>query len=587
MNNSLFIFRTAVVATCLLLFSGVKLLSAESDYKLSNDGAVLERYLGSEESIVVPDGVKKIDFDAFGFNSSLKSVVLPKSFAVAEGQLFPYCRLLESIEVAADNSQFRSIDGVLFSKDGKTLFYVPPKIKKDSYVVPDGVVDVRDGAFRDCASLSYVVFPKTIQTIGNYGFSGCSSLPSVDIPETVEFIGFGAFSDCVSLKAINVAKSNPQYCSIDGVLFSKDATITVDMPDGAETDAYVVPEGVKVIASSAFASCRRLKSIVLPETVEEIGDWAFFACSSLETLALPKNVEKIDTTAFDDCESLTSIDVDEDNPQFRSIDGVLFSKDEKTLILATKSMNKARYVVPETTERIISGAFDLCPSLEEIVLSENVREIESVAFFNCPSLTSIDVEENNPEFRSIDGVLFTKDGKTLVRYPAGREKASYSIPEGAESIGLAAFLNCSNLTEIVIPESVENIGEFAFGDCSSLASINLPQSVKEIGAAAFCRCFSLTSVKIPESVDVVANSAFESCDSLTKIIIPESVKSIDQFAFVGCSSLTSIIIPKSVEEIGLYAFRGCEKLTIRASKGSNAERFAKENRIKFEAIEQP
>ena len=581
-----FFLQATTVAVCLILLTGAKLFSADGDCRLNDDGTILERYLGSGETLVVPEGVREINPDAFGFNSPLKTVVLPKSFEVAEGLLFKNCNVIESVDVAGDNPRYRSIDGVLFSKDAKTLLFVPPQISVDSYVVPEGAVSVGEGAFQGCSSLSSVTISKTVQSIGKNAFCGCSSLTSVDIPESVEKIGHGAFSGCRSLKAINVAEKNSQYSSIDGVLFTKDAKTLVDMPDGTETDAYVVPEGVEEIAQRAFASSPNLKSIVLSETVEIIGAMAFYSCSSLESVVVPKNVGKIGIGAFDNCGSLTSIDVAEDNSQFQTIDGVLFSQNGKTLVFATKSMKNERYVVPKTTETIISGeAFNLCPSLKEIVLSESVGEVGRGAFSDCSSLTSIDVEESNREFRSIDGVLFTKDGKTLIRYPAGRKDRAYAVPEGVEKIESGAFKNCSQLTSIVLPESVESIGDFAFFSCSSLAAIVLPKNVQEIGDASFCYCFSLRFFKIPENVKSIGNSAFEGCASFTKITVPESVVSIDQFAFVGCSKLTSIVIPTSVENIGILAFWGCEKLTVRAPKGSYAEQFALNNNIKFEPIE--
>ena len=313
---------------------------------------------------------------------------------------------------------------------------------------------------------------------------------------------------------------------------------------------------------------------------------AFYFCPSLESVVVPKNVEKIGIGAFDGCGSLTFVDVAEDNAQFQTIDGVLLSKDGKTLVIATRSMESERYVVPKTTETILSGeAFNLCPSLKEIVLSESVGKVGRAAFADCSSLTSIVVEESNAEFRSIDGVLFTKDGKTLVRYPAGRKSRSYTVPEGVEKIESGAFIRCSRLISIVLPESVESVGDFAFSDCSSLAAIVLPKNVREIGDAAFCRCFSLRFFNVPENVKSIGNSAFEGCASLSKITVPESVERIDQFAFVSCAKLTSIVIPTSVGEIGPYAFWGCNKLTIRASKGSYAEQYALENNIKFEPIE--
>ena len=109
-------------------------------------------------------------------------------------------------------------------------------------------------------------------------------------------------------------------------------------------------------------------------------------------------------------------------------------------------------------------AFCDCSSLESIVIPEGVTSIGNSAFNGCSSLSSINVSENNEIYSSIDGVLFSKDKKELIIYPAGKGNV-YEIPEGVTSIGYSAFNGCSSLESIVIPESVTSIGDWAFCDC--------------------------------------------------------------------------------------------------------------------------
>ena len=336
-----FFLQATTVAVCLILLTGAKLFSADGDCRLNDDGTILERYLGSGETLVVPEGVREINPDAFGFNSPLKTVVLPKSFEVAEGPLFKNCNVMESVDVAGDNPRYRSIDGVLFTKDAKTLLYVPPKISVDSYVVPEGAVSVGEGAFQGCSSLSSVTISKTVQSIGKNAFCGCSSLTSVDIPESVEKIGHGAFSGCRSLKAINVAEKNSQYSSIDGVLLTKDGKTLVQFPAGQKKEAYAIPKGVTALGTGAFYRCASLKTIDVPQGVTELGEATFEGCSALTSINVPEGITEIGEKTFADCSALTA------------------------------------FVVPDGVKVLEHEAFEDCESLKLIVIPASVEEIDS------------------------------------------------------------------------------------------------------------------------------------------------------------------------------------------------------------------
>ncbi|MBR5528559.1 MAG: leucine-rich repeat protein, partial [Clostridia bacterium] len=137
------------------------------------------------------------------------------------------------------------------------------------------------------------------------------------------------------------------------------------------------------------------------------------------------------------------------------------------------------------------------------------------------------------------GILFDKNKITLIQYPIGNTRQTYTIPRSVASVGDSAFFNCDSLTNVIIPDSVTSIGD----------------------------------------------SAFFNCDSLTNVIIPDSVTSIGSDAFCDCDSLTSIVIPDSVTSIGNYAFRGCNHFTIYGYTDSYAEYYAEQNNIPFVALD--
>ena len=216
----------------------------------------------------------------------------------------------------------------------------------------------------------------SVVSIGNSAFQYCSSLTSINIPEGVTSIGNSAFWMCSSLTSIEI------------------------------------PSSVTSIGASTFSNCSSLTSIEIPSSVTSIGDNAFDSCSSLTSIEIPSSVTIIGSDVFTRCDSLTSINVEEDNQNYCSEDGILFNKDKTELIQYPSKKADKQYDIPNS-----------------------VTSIGGYAFYNCSSLTSI------------------------------------NIPEGVTSIGACAFRGCSSLTSIEIPESVTFINGTAFNGCDNLTII--------------------------------------------------------------------------------------------------------------------
>ena len=318
-----------------------------------------------------------------------------------------------------------------------------------------------------------------VTMIGHEAFRDCSSLTSITIPNSVITIGYYAFSGCSSLKEFNVDDNNPYYCSEQGVLFTKDKTNLIYYPNAKATD-YVIPNSVITIGYAAFYGCSSLTSIIIPNSVTTIDFEAFSGCSSLTRVNIGNSVMTIGYYAFYGCSSLKEFNMDDNNPYYCSVQGVLFTKDKTTLICYPNAKG-ADYVIPNS-----------------------VTTIGHAAFYGCSSLTPI------------------------------------IIPNSVTTIGSWAFACCSSLTSVEIPNSVTTIDKSAFRECSSLTSVTIPNSVTTIDNYVFFKCSSLASITIPNSVTAIGESAFEGCNSLTSFSIPNSVTQIGNYAFYGCSSLTSV-----------------------------------------------
>ena len=270
---------------------------------------------------------------------------------------------------------------------------------------------------------------------------------------------------------------------------------------------------------------------------------------------------------------------------------------------ATLVQYLTKIVIPENhkgkkVSTIVNRAFFGCDNVKTIVIPNSVTSIGSEAFYGCSNLTSLDVDESNPNYCDIEGVLFTKDKKTVIRCPAGKIESNFSIPNSVTSIGDYAFSGCSALTSIEIPNSVTSIGSSAFCGCSNLTSIAIPYGITSIEADTFAGCSKLTSIEIPNSVTSIGEYAFDGCIALesmslpfigngsdktylgyifgarhpryNKDEVPESLKSvtvtgctsISSDAFIHCSNLTNVIISNNVTSIKNDAFYNCSNLTI-------------------------
>jgi hypothetical protein len=174
----------------------------------------------------------------------------------------------------------------------------------------------------------------------------------------------------------------------------------------------------------------------------------------------------------------------------------------------------AEYTIPDYVTSISGGAFEGCSSLTEIDIPNSVTSIWWNTFMGHSSLTEINVSENNTEYSSDNGVLFNKDKSELIRYPASKSVAEYTIPDYVTSISGGAFEGCSSLSEINIPSNVMSVGNYAFRGCKNLSEVVISEGVKFIGSSAFASCTNLNKITIPESVSLIYH-AFVNCDNLT------------------------------------------------------------------------
>ena len=229
--------------------------------------------------------------------------------------------------------------------------------------------------------------------------------------------------------------------------------------------------------------------------------------------------------------------------------------DGNTLILYPQKNKNVNYKILDGVKTIENSAFLDCSNLRNISLPQGVMQIALFAFNGCSSLVSIEVDDKNGVYASKDGVLFTKDGTKLLRFPPGRKNREYIVPEGVKSIENSTFEGCKNLQSITLPDGVTSIGDSAFEGCKNLKYIILPESLTSIERQAFKDCSRLESITLPEGVTSIGNYG----------------RSVYYYPFDGCSGLRSFTLSKGVTELHYRIFMGFPKLKEIRIPGKNIQ----------------
>ena len=254
------------------------------------------------------------------------------------------------------NEAFVDEWGVKYSKDGRKLLKAPGELS-GAYSVKVGTRIICDSAFSFCRSLSEIVIPSSVTSIGKGAFSYCVSLSEIVIPSSVTSIGDSAFSSCDSLSKIVIPSS---VTSIGKGAFFRCHSLS----------EIVIPSSVTSIGDGAFYDCGSLSEIIIPSSVTSIGGSAFSRCYSLSEIVIPSSVTSIGDSAFSYCRSLSEIVIPS---SVTSIGKGAFSR----------CVSLSEIVIPSSVTSIGKGTFSYCYSLSEIVIPSSVTSIGDSAFYRC------------------------------------------------------------------------------------------------------------------------------------------------------------------------------------------------------------
>ena len=481
-------------------------LTLPSTLKSIGNGA-FQYCSGLTGDILIPEGVETLGTHVFnkctGFNGT---ITLPSTLKEIGRNSFYNCNKLtgnlvipEGIEIINPNT-FRgcsSLNGTLtlpstLKEISNFAFYGCKNLKGDINI-PDNVISIGDQAFYNCTGFDgYIRLSNKLESIGGWTFGNCSKLVGdLIIPDSVTNILDSTFRNCSSLNGKLVISNN--ITKLEEGVFSDCSNLVGEL---------VIPAGVKTIGKAAFQQCEKLNGkLVLPEGLEYIGDFAFNKCTSFEntTIKIPASLKKMGED-YDlngnnvgigshffynfgaNVRKFETFEVENGNENFVAIDGVLYTKDLKRLVCYPRNKKDTTYEIQEGVELLDQMSIASNMTLQTLVIPDSLiierktypgftwENDQPLIFslYNYNAIQNIETKETNPNYKSVDGVLYTKDLKELVYISSGRTK-EVIIPNGVETIRERSIYwsqVARNVSKIYIPSSVVNISD------NALSSIN-------------------------------------------------------------------------------------------------------------------
>ena len=411
-----------------------------------------------EKAKEAKNNIDKLDTNnsPFAGNKELQVLNIPKTVRyIDRGYIYKapnsmpevkpsWCNILTGVKnpvqvnIAADNPYLKTVDDVVYSKDGTTLMLYPTIHTSTSYTVNEGVTTIKFAAFtrRGQNSLDYltkVVLPSTIKTIESNAFYNNRLLNDINFPEGLTSLGWQAFYDTKSLLNIDLPST---LKIIDCYCFEESGLTSVEVPGGVTTisdyafarcmnmtsavlnvgtknlnegafagdtllTSITLPEGLLTINKYALSGCRQLPNITLPSTVQTIGNYAFAYNRDMTTINIPRDITTLGKGIFMCCLNLENIPIDEgctryqldnDNGKldkgvlYGNSDGALNTMDELVFFIPKNNIgddNKdliKQWIVPNSVRKICAGSMGE-HYIESLILPSELTTIEELAFY--------------------------------------------------------------------------------------------------------------------------------------------------------------------------------------------------------------
>ena len=523
-------------------------------------------------TVMIPDSLEKIEFEAFYNCINLKIVDLSSNLTTIGYDVFGNCKSISKIEIPKSLKKFDGTWG-----RGTNLSY---------------------GAFGGCSNLKTVNFEAGSTIVCAALFMGCDGIEEIELPDTITEIGDSAFKSCKNLNKVIIPES---VTKIDGDAFAECSGL-VDIK---------MHEGINTIGSRAFYKCDRLLDIVIPDSVEKIEFEAFRGCDKLENIKLSENLTIVGYGVFGDCKSISKIEIPKSLKKFDGTWGrgtnlsygafggcsnlkTVNFEAGSTIVCAALFMGCdgiEEIELPDTITEIGDSAFKNCKNLDRITMNNGIEILESSAFEDCFSLTTINIPNtvkaiSNSTFQDCTSLTEVHLSNILKEIPAStfsgcKKLTTINFPSTLTTIGNSAFSGCESLPEAILPSGVEKIESNAFKNCKAMKKAVVPDTVSSIGSSAFYGCEALADITLGSKLKKIESQTFYGCTVLPSIVLPYNVTTIGDSAFVNCTKLTQITVPRNTTSIASNAFSYPKKMTMYGPSDCYAQTYASGKGIKY------
>ncbi|OFO73857.1 cell surface protein [Prevotella sp. HMSC077E09] len=495
-------------------------------------------------SVKLPETVTHLDVGVFS-GASLESITIPKSVLHIEENANTQLKKVPKYIVDSDNPNFKSdSNGALYSKDGKTLRFVPSSIplENGAYTVNSSVEKITKSCFTLINGLKKINLPPNLKEV-SVGYPSIAPIKSLE-----EF-------------AMPTVGATTPYSIKDGVLCKGNELVFY--PRAKPVVDYKVPDGITSLANFSIAYPRDMEKIDLNQ-VTTMAKSSLLAAYKLTEVTLPKHLKKYNPTTktgmepgcIGSCSKLAKYIVPAENTDFEAVDGVVYSKLKKdVLYLYPAGKSGDTYNILPETKVIEALAFWSVQHLKTMTFPAGLDSIKDEAFRQLPKL----------------------------------EKVIFTEPSNIKHLGKAVFRACSKLTEVTLPSKITSL-DMPFADCANLETINVPNGsqlktlhsnsfssnkklkqfnfkgtcqLEEIESDAFAYLKNLESFTFPKTVKTIKTNAFRGCSGMKTAEFPSDaeIEKIGPGAFADCG-LTSFKVPNNVKEIEREAFNKCSALTV-------------------------
>ena len=524
----------------------------------------------------VPEGVYGVYTNAFQRASYLTKITLPASLkespSTAEFNGYTSAQNLREIDVAAGNTVFKSVDGVLLSADGKKLIAYPNGKAGSSstnpayqgvtgqpnasvYKIPDGVESIEQAAFAQVNGLTAIEL-NGVKKLAKGAFDKAVKLRNVLLGPSVDTIEDGAFGGNNDLAAFDVDPANPNYAADNGVIYTKNKEELVLFPAG-KAGEYTTLTTTKKIRNRAFYYAQKVTKVTFNNNLEVIDNDAFQATTKLEniTFEAPAKIKTIGTFAFQGS-GLTELNIPASlevvswsafgSTKLKKVtvaDGSQLQSINKEAFKGCKDLEEFTFEGSSTLNKIQADAFSGDDKLKSFVIPEKVTVLERGAFNGASSLETITFKQ--PATMTVIGEGAFQNAKALKRI---------ELPSTVTTISKDAFNTCSSLTEVVIPASVTTIDATGFQECAKLEKFTvdknnpvyssvdgflLSKDKKTLVSFPPAKANTYYTM-LPPTIETIGKQAFYFVQALENVTIPEKVKKIEDFAFDRVGNLNTI-----------------------------------------------